>query len=451
VNRFPGELEWTEAALDAPFVVDDADQSVLGPRLVALADIEMRDIEWLDEGFVPEGTLTILQGHGGVGKGAWTCQLAASVTRADAPGRVLFAVAEDDYASVLKPRLVAAGADLCYVQAIENVTLPEDIGWLDEQVAAAGDVPVRLLVVDPVLTHLSGKVESYKDHEVKRALRPLVALSERRRVTTVGVLHFTKDTGRGARFSGQASGAFGNTARSVLSMAVHDEDDYIRLLEVSKSNFAALGLGRRYQLELVAVDGLDTPQPVLRHAGDADKTVDAALKATTAKQKTVDKHALRELILRELATGGKSLDYLKAVGKDELGAAAKAVYTAATALKDEQLVTCRKLSFDEGWRWELPNFPPEQPAAGENGLNNELPPELSNYNVKEISNFPPSDIRKVRGKVRHEDDNLQQLTDNALTELGLLPLAELYERYGVSRARRGNDGDGVERPTSWAS
>src|SRR3954466_9431789 len=85
---------------------------------VDLAEVVMRDPEWLLRGFVPAGELTLLVGNGGAGKGPWAALLAAAVTRGKGecqngkPGLVLWASAEDSVASVLKPRLVAAKADL---------------------------------------------------------------------------------------------------------------------------------------------------------------------------------------------------------------------------------------------------------------------------------------------------------------------------------------------------
>jgi hypothetical protein len=330
--------------------------------LVGLAALAMREIRWLDRGYVPQGALTIVLGHGGIGKGPWTIQLAAAVTRGqtpdEQPGAVLFAVAEDDHESVLKPRLVAAGADMRLVDAIGELTLPDDVGRLEatlEAFEATAGVKVKLIVIDPILSFLSGKVESYKDHDVKLALKPVVALLERRQTTGVGVHHFTKDTTRGASFSGQASSAFRNTARSVLAMAMHDEDDSKRLLEVVKSNFAMLGLGRCYRVELVDVAGLETQQPVLVHEGGADRSVDQALQATRAKERAdVPAAAIQALILRELQTGAKARDYLNACALDELEIGPDPVYKRGLKpLKDVGRIRATKADGTSPWTWDL--------------------------------------------------------------------------------------------------
>jgi AAA domain len=339
--------------------------------LIGLADLAVRDVDWLDKGYVPERELTIVQGHGGVGKGPWTIGLAADVTRGKTPdgrpGAVLFAAAEDDPGSVVKPRLLAAGADMSLVDQIEEITLPDDLERLEATIveyALATGVPVRLVVLDPILSHLSGKVDSYKDHEVKRALKPLVSLLNRTGTTGIGVHHLTKDTTRGAGFAGQASGAFRNTARSVLVMAIHDEDDRIRLLEVVKSNFARVGVGRRYRLELVKVAGVKTEQPVLVDDGVADKSVDAALSGAIRERAEVPRAQIREFIRRELADGAKTREHLNARAKDELGVSADALYKRGLSpMKDAEEIQVLKGGVDGRWSWRLADEEVERLAA----------------------------------------------------------------------------------------
>jgi hypothetical protein len=334
-----------------------ANQQAAKPlRLVGLAALTMRDIKWLDPGFVPESALTVLLGHGGVGKGPWTIKLAADVTRYG--GAVLFAVAEDDHETVLKPRLVAAGADMRLVDAIAELVLPDDVDRLDATIDGFElqvGAKVQLTVIDPILSFLSGRVDSYKDHEVKRALKPLADLLQRRQTSGVGVHHLTKDTSRGAGFSGQASNAFRNTARSVLAMAIHDEDDRARILEVVKSNFAMNGLGRLYRLELVTIPGLTTTQPVLVHNGDADKSVDEALQASRNRERAeVPAARIQALILRELQTEAKGREYLNACATDELGIKPDVLYKRGlTPLREDGVIRAKKDGLTGAWTWML--------------------------------------------------------------------------------------------------
>src|SRR5262249_28287848 len=144
-------------------------------------------------------------------------------------------------ASVLKPRLVAAGANLELVKPFgfrsggfdDALSLPEDVPALRE---AIEDMDARLLIIDPLLSHLNGGVDSYRDHDVKRALRPLARMANETGCAALGVHHFTKTIAAGALAAIQASGAFANTARVALALAEHDEEEDLRVLEVVKSN-----------------------------------------------------------------------------------------------------------------------------------------------------------------------------------------------------------------------
>ena len=51
------------------------------PNVVAMSEVEAKPIEWLWEGYIPSGTLTILEGDPGLGKTQIACDLAARVTR----------------------------------------------------------------------------------------------------------------------------------------------------------------------------------------------------------------------------------------------------------------------------------------------------------------------------------------------------------------------------------
>src|SRR6185312_16026158 len=147
--------------------------------------------------------------------------------------------------------------------------------------------------------------------------------------------HFNKDVSRGAVRSGQASGAFSNTARVVLAMAAHDEHDDVRVLEVVKANITKVGQRQSIRIEAVHVDGVTDPVVRSVPAGVAHKTVDELLKAES-RPRGGKKASAKEMILAELATGPKTMDHLKAQGVD-LGASGDTVWRAANELKGEGL------------------------------------------------------------------------------------------------------------------
>lgn len=88
---------------------------------VRLADVRREETSWLWPGYVPRGTLSLLDGNPGLGKSFIALDLAARVTRGwlmppaggakgnTEPANVLILNAEDDPARTLRPRLEALG------------------------------------------------------------------------------------------------------------------------------------------------------------------------------------------------------------------------------------------------------------------------------------------------------------------------------------------------------
>ena len=92
-------------------------QADASSRIVAtpLAEIEMRSIDWLEKPLWQRSAFQLLAGAKGSGKGTYLAGLAARVTKRGE--NVVFISTEDSAEIDLKPRLVAAGADIdrCYV------------------------------------------------------------------------------------------------------------------------------------------------------------------------------------------------------------------------------------------------------------------------------------------------------------------------------------------------
>jgi hypothetical protein len=339
-----------------PDEIPDDDLEPTGERRIKRVDLrklKVRAVDWIEKPYLPRGELVVLQGHGGSGKGALTALWAAEASRRRE--RVYMLSAEDDLQTQVLPRLLAAKADLVYIRIIgiaaadgteDGFSIPGDIPLLEADIAAWGNV--RLLTVDPLLTHVEGKVDSYKDHDVKRVLTPLSRLAQAQRCTTVGVHHFKKDTSGGARFSGQASGAFSTTARVVLSMAKAEHGSHV--LEVSKSNIGPEGIGQAFTLEIVnipAADGGQAEVPLLKRAGDALQTVDDIL---AKPRRTGKSEAARELILDilddEVEVESDTLDARVAAAT---GLAAGSVRNVRGDLKNAGLIKARKDGMDGGW------------------------------------------------------------------------------------------------------
>ena len=209
-----------------------------GRQLVlrVMADVEPESVRWAWRGRIVLGMLNVVVGEPGLGKSTLVYELAAKLSRGDLdgdlymqPANVLVVTYEDHIASVVRPRLEAAGADLERVQEIgvkqdgteDLLTLPGDVELIRQAIERT---EARLLTVDPIVASLAEDINSHKDHDVRRVLAPLSQLAERYGVAVVVVMHVNKSTAKQFFQRVGASVGFTGAARSMLLVA-RDPDD----------------------------------------------------------------------------------------------------------------------------------------------------------------------------------------------------------------------------------
>lgn len=225
----------------------------------------MRATRWLweEDGaqWMPLGGLTLLGGREGIGKSTWGYRLAAMLSVGKLPGSffgepraVVVAAGEDAWAQTVVPRLVAAGADLGMafrvdvVQpdgAVDGLSLPEDTAGLTE---LCHRERVALVLLDPLMSAVSGKLDTHKDAEVRKALSPLSRLADEAQVGVLGLIHVNKTQGSDLLTRLMGSRAFTAVARSVL--VCHKEDNVEELGQGSESFLfgqAKNNLGKKVQ------------------------------------------------------------------------------------------------------------------------------------------------------------------------------------------------------------
>src|SRR5690348_4995526 len=260
-------------AVQQGLTVASTRQDAERPRieLVNMANVESVPIRWLWPGWLARGKLHVIAGAPGTGKTTAALSLAASVTackpfpsgwKLTMPGSVLIWSGEDDIADTLKPRLVAAGADVRKVTCITGKTNGEafdpsrDVPDLLAELARIDDL--RLIIVDPLVSAVSG--DSHKNAEVRRGLQPLVDLAQRMDAALVGITHYSKGTqGREPLERVSGSLAFGALARLVFGTVKQKDDDDTAptkyLLARVKSNIGPDGGGFAYAFEQTDIGG----------------------------------------------------------------------------------------------------------------------------------------------------------------------------------------------------
>ncbi|MBB5343170.1 KaiC/GvpD/RAD55 family RecA-like ATPase [Edaphobacter lichenicola] len=235
-------------------------------ELVGMGDVVEKPITWLWPGYLPSGALTLLAGQASTGKSTLSFGLAATVsngghwpdgTRCATPGTVLIWSGEDDLATTVKPRLMAAGAAMNRVGGVkgtideQGMKLPfdpsTDMGKLREAATALGGV--ALLIIDPIVSAVTGDMN--KANDVRRSLQAVVDFASEFGCAIIGITHFAKNT-QGKRTTDRVLGsqAFAALARMVLVTAKEEDSDE-RVFTRDKTNITIEGGGFHYTIEAV--------------------------------------------------------------------------------------------------------------------------------------------------------------------------------------------------------
>ena len=186
--------------------------------------------DWLWQGRIPRGAVTLLVGTDGVGKSTLAADLAARLTCGEltgAPEVASLSLMEDDSAAVTVPRLMVAGADL------SRCVLPDESKpWrfprdLDRLRAHVANHRPGLVCIDP----LDACVPSLASQAARPILDDLQGLAQATGTALVLVHHLTK-SGRTLAQRIGGGRAVQAVARSIL---VLDRPDLLGMILISLS------------------------------------------------------------------------------------------------------------------------------------------------------------------------------------------------------------------------
>ncbi|MGI9460218.1 MAG: AAA family ATPase, partial [Pirellulales bacterium] len=246
-----------------------------GPRLLVrmFDEIEERETNWLWKNRIIIGGLTIVTGPVGNTKSTFCIDLAARVSLGQRhpdnsgmcpDGEVLWFGHEDAPNEIMKPRLVASGANCSKIGFVDGVVSAQDgddpemaqrlrleaeIDLLRETLQHMPGV--KMLVFDPLPEFIGGDHNSAA--EVRSALMPLNKLAQEFGIAVVAVCHQNKKQGLSAVQTIAGSGGFTQVARTVLCV-INDPDDEDktatrrRFMVVAKSNYGGMGQAQAYRL-----------------------------------------------------------------------------------------------------------------------------------------------------------------------------------------------------------
>jgi putative DNA primase/helicase len=346
-------------------------------KSVRISDVEMSAITWWWPSRFGIGKLGLIVGLPDEGKGQILAYLAARVTtgtawpmnEGKAPiGNVIYIQCEDGLKDTIKPRLLAAGADPERVHLIETMmengkermfSLQTDLEFLRRKVTEIGDV--KLILIDPIHAYLGvGKVDSFRNADVRAVLGPLTIMLEEMNIAAIGIMHFNKKTDvTNALLRISDSLAYGAVARHVYA-AVGDDDNGNngrKLLVRAKNNLAKRDndrtLAYHFNEKYVGNDpttGAAIYAPFITFDDEyVDVTASEAMSAA-AENKEPGARDRAKTLLSDLLASGKPIDAKEIEGMAKAEGIAK-----RTLMRAKDALKVKSVQAEGRWSWVLQN------------------------------------------------------------------------------------------------
>jgi hypothetical protein len=230
----------------------------------ALTEFDSRPVEWLWPSWLPKGVVTVMDGNPGVAKSTLVADLVARLSTGrrwpdeqptDRPQRAMWITTEDDPGRVLRPRIEAAGGDTAMILFVRSeVVFPDVADPFRELLVrrAAEPLGLGLVVLDPLFSHISAKVRTIADAEMRRGvMNPMQDAADAANTSILVVRHFNKDETSSAinRGAGSLGGIVG-AARALWTVATDPEDESgeTKAIGVAKLNYARKPPTLRYRV-----------------------------------------------------------------------------------------------------------------------------------------------------------------------------------------------------------
>ena len=353
--------------------------------LTSLASVQEVPIDWHWNQWLPRGMLTLLSGDGGTGKSTLAFSLAATITtggvwpdgqRCTGKSNVLIWSGEDSLIHTIKPRLMAAKADINRVAAIESTTdesgvrqpfdPASDMDNLRTEVRRIGGI--SLLIIDPIVSAVVGDIN--KANDVRRSLQPIVDFATEFDCAVLGITHFGKATaGRKSAERVIGSQAFAALARMVWATAKEEESD-MRVLTRSKSNISADEGGVIYTIEPIDVKAgngatIQTTRVVWGSSiQGTSRSILSSVESEDTERYGKKMDEAKNFLYNTLANGPIPVKQVQQLARN-----AHIAHVTLQRAKDAMNIQSakRKGEFVDGWEWSLPAQmipPPENLLRG---------------------------------------------------------------------------------------
>ncbi|MFG3512149.1 AAA family ATPase [Streptomyces bobili] len=349
---------------------------------------------WEENGhpIIPLGEAGYVAGPGGIGKTTYFLQhVVARLTRGELPGtfegearNAAVFCAEDSYEHIVKPRLIAANADLERVFKIAARTperddlvpqFPYDAESLEEFLA---ENEISFVLLDPVMSCLGPSVKHNDPQAIRTVFDSFQPVVERTESTLISVMHLNRRHGEDATARMSGAHSYSDCARVGFVFAEVDENAYV--VSQKKNSYAPqLAPDMAYHFESVLVDaddGLPVNVGLVVVDGESDVSADDALTAprqtAAEREESTDLASVLHEYFLEHGTGE-----FREIPSSELPAIARKIGASVDQLKRAKRRAGIKSgkgqgAFASGWVWHL-----AEPVAEDQG-DEETPDQAMN-------------------------------------------------------------------------
>lgn len=374
------------------------------PIVECFDSIKPEPIQWLWQGRIALGKVSLIVGDPGLGKSLVSTTVAAIVSRggilpvdnvAAPKGDVVLLSAEDDPADTIRPRLDAANADVQRVHVFKAIresfedgkesqrlpSLQRDLSVIESVLSSLPEC--KLFIVDPISAYL-GDADSHNNAAIRGLLAPLAEIASRLKIAVVAVSHLNKSVGSSAMYRTMGSLAFVAAARASYVVTKDNENPQRRLVLPVKNNLAKDNTGLAY-----TVATAENEAPVIEWEPNAiEVPADQVLSESNSEEERAASGFAVLMLEKILSDGPKSATQVYDDG-EAVGLTSKQIRTAQKKLG----IVPRKTSFRGEWLWELPNCEDAQDATpqaegvleAEGHLGGaEVPPPQTLFKVDEV-------------------------------------------------------------------
>ena len=300
-----------------------------------LSDVVEAPLCWLWEGFLIDRKINLIAGDPGVSKSLLIVELGAMISNGGEwpdgtpcpQGNVIILNAEDAANDTLKPRFIAAGANMDNIYIVNGsvdaesaddeklFSLENDTELLREMIDEIGNV--RMVSIDPVNAYLGTNTNTNKDTEIRAVLTPLGVMASEKAVCVICNTHLNKDMNKDAIYRVIGSVGMVGAPRIVWGVTKDKEDPERRLITNIKANITKDGEGLAYRIGVKDVyfenEGITQPNPVVEFEKERHGMTAQDVMVTDAGRDAPARGAAAAVIEELLQAGPvKSADLIKA-------------------------------------------------------------------------------------------------------------------------------------------